>query len=206
MLLQHQVCRRCPRPMRFQKGPLADAEFYEYVDSETLEIWCAFITVTSSSEQRWRKGPLVLVSRNFWTRQSHVASVEPSCNPAFWPQLGALFALRCQSCFACELVCCHELQKLSILFSVLPVCFFSMIFWLCGETDQGSSGRGTQNHQIWIILAHLCGCHTRPSQSRAICRTWSCKLDASSDSQARRGNRGGNSGVSDEIWVSGLSF
>ena len=24
--------------MRFQKGPLADAEFYEYVDSETLEM------------------------------------------------------------------------------------------------------------------------------------------------------------------------
>ena len=28
----------CPRPMRFQKGPLADGEFYEYVDSETLEM------------------------------------------------------------------------------------------------------------------------------------------------------------------------
>ena len=24
--------------MRFQKGPLADADFYEYVDSETLEM------------------------------------------------------------------------------------------------------------------------------------------------------------------------
>ena len=24
--------------MRFQKGPLADGEFYEYVDSETLEM------------------------------------------------------------------------------------------------------------------------------------------------------------------------
>ena len=67
-------------------------------------------------------------------------------------------------------------------------------------------GRGTQNHQIWIILAHLSGCHTGPSQSRAICRTWSCKLDASSDSQARRGNRGGNSVVSVEIWVCGLLF
>ena len=78
------------------------------------------------------------------------------------------------------------------------------MFWLCGETDRGSSGRGTQNRQIWIILAHLSGGHTRPSQSRAICRTWSCKLDASSDGQARRGNRGGNSGVSVEMWVCGL--
>ena len=73
----------CPRPMRFQKGPLADAD----------------TTITSSSEQSWRKSPLVLVSRNFWTKQSHVASVEPSCNPVFWPQLGASFALCCQSCF-----------------------------------------------------------------------------------------------------------
>ena len=95
----------------------------------------------------------------------------------------------CQSCFRC-------FQSL----------LFSRIFWLCGETDRGSSGRGTQNHQIWITLDHLSGCHTLPSQSRAICRTWSCKLDASSDSQARRGNRGGNSGVSVEMWVCGLLF
>ena len=106
--------------------------------------WCAFITITSSSEQCWRKGPLVLVSRNFWTRQSHVASVEPSCNPAFWPQLGSSFALRCQSCFACELVFCHELQKLSILFSVLPVCFFKD-FWLCGAAP-----RTTRSGSYWL--------------------------------------------------------
>ena len=91
--------------------------------------WCAFNTITSSSEQRWRKGALILVSRFFWTRQSRAASVEPSCNPAFWPQLGASFALRCQSCFAYELVCCHELQKLSILFSVLPLAAFFKDFW-----------------------------------------------------------------------------
>ena len=62
---------------------------------------------------------------------------------------------------------------------------------------------------IFIVqrqLAHLSGCHTRPSQSRAICRTWSCKLDASSESQARRENKGDNSGVSVEIWVCGLLF
>ena len=57
-----------------------------------------------------------------------MASVEPSCNPAFWPQLGSSFTLRCQSCFAYEVVCCHELQKLSILFSVFPVCFFPGFF------------------------------------------------------------------------------
>ena len=132
----------CPRPMRFQKGPLADADFYEYVDSETLEM----VRVHHDNfvlRAELEEGPSGFGVANFLDEAV-------SCGIR-WPQLGASFALRCQSCFAHELVCCHELQKLSILFFR---CFQSLLFsriWLCGETDRGSSGRGTQNHQIWII-------------------------------------------------------
>ena len=41
----------CPRPMRFQKGPLAD------MLTRRLWRWCAFITIISSSEQCSKIGP-----------------------------------------------------------------------------------------------------------------------------------------------------
>ena len=85
---------------------------------------------------------------------------------------------------------------MSILFSVLPVAAFFKDFWLCGETDRGSSGRGTQNPPD---LDHTGSLVWMPHKAIAV----------ESDMpnlvmQAGRVVR--QSGVSVEMWVCGLLF
>ena len=79
--------------------------------------------------------------------------MEPSCNPAFWPQLGSSFALRCQSCFAYELVCCHELQKVVNpvfgAFSLFFQGFFGFVVKLIGD-QAAEAPRTTRSGSYWL--------------------------------------------------------
>ena len=106
----------CPRPMRFQKGPPADAEFYEYVDSETLEM----VRVHHDNfvlRAEMEEGPSGFGVAKFLDEEVSCGIGGASCNPA--SVCSALFCLwfAATSC-----------KKLSILFSVLSVCFFQGFF------------------------------------------------------------------------------
>ena len=77
---------------RLQKGPLADADVYEYVDLETLEM-------VRVHHDNWRKAPL-----GRGTLMEHLW--KPSCNPAIWPRL------LCFVCSALSVMICFRIGLL----------------------------------------------------------------------------------------------
>ena len=152
--------------MRFQKGPLADGEFYEYVDSETFEM------VRVHHDNFVLRAVLEEGPSGFGVAKFLDEAV--SCGIRVSPlviYLNSVLRLLCvvnhvllMNWFAAT--SCKICQSCFLPSSL----FFQGFFGFVVKLDRGSSGRGTQNHQIWIILAHLSGCHTKVMQAGRVVR------------------------------------